>query len=179
MFTEFTKLKSNFYLHDVETKEQQMFYGDDGKGIGYYHTDFPRKFDLMQLLVPPELQKYFAVTLMKINVFVPPHIDNGIKSTINIYLETGNCTTHFYKFATDNPKTSQVGGQSDGMIYDEEDLIETGSFMAEPYEAWLLDVTLPHSVKPGKDFKERTAVAISSVLCYHDVKLILDKKGLI
>ena len=72
-----------------------------------------------------------------------------------------------------------MGGQSDGMIYDEEDLIETGSFMAEPYEAWLLDVTLPHSVKPGKDFKERTAVAISSVLCYHDVKLILDKKGLI
>ena len=138
---EFCKLKLKFYLHDIETKEQQMFYGDDGKGIGYYHTDFPRKFDLMQLLVPPELQKYFAVTLMKINVFVPPHIDNGIKSTINIYLETGNCTTHFYKFATDNPKTSQVSGQSDGVIYDEEDLIETGSFIAEPYEAWLLDVT--------------------------------------
>ena len=103
MFTEFTKLKSNFYLHDVETKEQQMFYGDDGKGIGYYHTDFPRKFDLMQLLVPPALQKNFSITLMRINVLVPPHTDSGIKSTINIYLETGDCTTHFYRFATDNP----------------------------------------------------------------------------
>ena len=176
---EFCKLRSNFYLHDIEVKDDQMFYGENGQGIGYYNADFPRKFDLMQLLVPPALQKNFSITLMRINVLVPPHTDSGIKSTINIYLETGDCTTHFYRFATDNPRTRQVGGQSDGVIYDEEDLIETGSFIAKPYEAWLLDVTKPHSVKPGKDFKERIAVAISSTLCYDEVKRILQDKGLL
>ena len=133
---EFCKLKLKFYLHDIETKEQQMFYGEGDKGIGYYHTEFPRKFDLMMSMVPPDLQKNFSITLMRINVLVPPHTDSGIKSTINIYLETGDCTTHFYRFATDNPKTKQVSGQSDGVIYDEEDLIETGSFMAYPNQAW-------------------------------------------
>ena len=176
---EFCKLRSNFYLHDIEVKDEQMFYGENGKGIGYYNADFPRKFDLMQLLVPPALQKNFSITLMRINVLVPPHIDNGIKSTINIYLETGDCATNFYRFATDNPRTRQVGGQSDGFIYDDNDLIKTNSFNAKPYEAWLLDVTKPHSVKPGKDFKERTAIAISSTLCYDKVKFMLENRGLI
>ena len=116
---------------------------------------------------------------MRINDIVPPHTDSGINSTINIYLDTGDCTTQFYEFGTDNPKTKQVGGQSDGFIYDENDLIKTNSFNAKPYEAWLLDVTKPHSVKPGKDFKERTAIAISSTLCYDKVKFMLENRGLI
>ena len=176
---EFCKLKLKFYLHDIETKEQQMFYGEGDKGIGYYHTEFPRKFDLMMSMVPPDLQKNFSITLMRINDIVPPHTDSGINSTINIYLDTGDCTTQFYEFGTDKPKTKQVGGQSDGFIYDEDDLIETNSFNAKPYEAWLLDVTKPHSVKPGKDFKERTAIAISSTLCYDKVKFMLENRGLI
>ena len=49
--------------------------------------------------------------------------------------------------------------------------------MAEPGEAWLLNVTMPHSVKPGGNFKERLAIAMSSTLCYDDVKQILTTAG--
>ena len=175
---EFCRLNGLFKIEDYVTKELQMFYGENGKGIGYYYTDFPGK-DKMMSIIPQHLQKHFSITLMKVNDEVPPHTDSGIKSTINFYLETGDCTTQFYKFSTNNPKTKQVDNQSDGFIYDENDLIKTGSFVAKPNEAWLLDVTIPHSVKPNKNFKQRVAVALSSTLCYDEVKSILIITGLL
>lgn len=175
---EFCRLTSNFNIHDIEVKDEQMFFGENGQGIGYYHVDFPSKAELLNI-IPKEYQQYFTITLMKVNIEVPPHTDSGIKSTINFYIETGDCTTQFYKFINDKAETKQVEGQSDGFIYDEKDLEKTNSFVAEPGTAWLLDVSIPHSVKPGNNFKERLALAMSSTLCYDDVKLILSKKGLL
>jgi hypothetical protein len=175
---EFCRLRSNFNIKDIEVKDEQMFFGENGQGIGYYHVDFPSKSELMNI-IPKEYQQHFTITLMKVNIEVPPHTDSGIKSTINFYVETGECTTQFYEFLEQKVETKQVSGQTDGFIYDEKDLKETNSFVAEPGTAWLLDVSVPHSVKPGKNFKERLAVAMSSTLCYDDVKLILSKKGLL
>lgn len=175
---EFCKLKGKFDIGDYVTKELQMFYGENDKGISYHYVDFPNK-NLLLDFIPSSLHKHFSITLMKVNDRVPPHTDSGIKSTINIYLETGNCTTQFYQFNTDKPKTKQVNNQSDGFIYDESDLQKTWAFIAKQNEAWLLDVTKPHSVEPNSDFKERIAVAISSTLCYDDVKTILSLTGLL
>ena len=61
----------------------------------------------------------------------------------------------------------------------EKDLKKTNSFVAEPGSAWLLDVSVPHSVKPGNNFKERLAVAMSSTLCYDEVEMILLMTGLL
>jgi len=153
-----------------------MFFGEKGKGIGYYHVDLAKKNELMNL-IPKKYHDNFSITMMKVNTEIPPHTDSGIKSTINFYIETGNCLTQFYKLTTDKPKTKQVQNQSDGMIYNEDDLARTTSFVAEPGEAWLLDVTVPHSVKPGGNFKERLAIAMSSTLCYDEVKEILTIAG--
>jgi len=128
-------------------------------------------------MIPKKYHKDFSITIMKVNAEIPPHTDSGIKSTINFYIQTGNCLTQFYKLATDKPKTKQVKNQSDGVIYNEDDLMRTTSFMAEPGDAWLLDVTVPHSVKPGGNFKERLAIAMSSTLCYDEVKQILTTAG--
>jgi len=172
----FLKLKNNFDIGKYTLQKEQMFFGEKGKGIGYYHVDLPKKDELMSL-IPKKYHKDFSITMMKVNAEIPPHTDSGIKSTINFYIETGNCLTQFYKLSTDKPKTKQVKNQSDGVIYNEDDLTRTTSFMAEPGEAWLLDVTVPHSVKPGGNFKERLAVAMSSTLCYDEVKQILTTAG--
>ena len=114
---------------------------------------------------------------MRINTTIPPHTDSGIKSTINIYLKTDNCLTQFYKFKNDKPKTEQVENQTDGFIFDENDLEKTTSFIAKPNEAWLLDVSLPHSVVPQGQFEDRMAVAIGSSLDYNTVYNILKDEG--
>jgi len=172
----FLQLKNSFDVGKYTIQKEQMFFGENGKGIGYYHVDLPKKDELMNI-IPKKYHKDFFITMMKVNTEIPPHTDSGIKSTINFYIQTDNCLTQFYKFATDKPKTKQVKNQSDGVIYNEDDLIRTTSFMAEPGEAWLLNVTMPHSVKPGGNFKERLAIAMSSTLCYDDVKQILTTAG--
>jgi len=173
---EFCKLKNTFDIGKYTIEKEQMFFGEKGKGIGYYHVDLAKKNELMNL-IPKKYHDNFSITMMKVNTEIPPHTDSGIKSTINFYIETGNCLTQFYKLTTDKPKTKQVQNQSDGMIYNEDDLARTTSFVAEPGEAWLLDVTVPHSVKPGGNFKERLAIAMSSTLCYDEVKEILTIAG--
>jgi hypothetical protein len=172
----FLQLKNSFDVGKYTIQKEQMFFGENGKGIGYYHVDLPKKDELMNI-IPKKYHKDFFITMMKVNTEIPPHTDSGIKSTINFYIQTDNCLTQFYKFATDKPKTKQVKNQSDGVIYNEDDLIRTTSFMAKPGEAWLLNVTMPHSVKPGGNFKKRLAIAMSSTLCYDDVKQILTTAG--
>jgi hypothetical protein len=69
-------------------------------------------------------------------------------STINFYIKTDNCLTQFYKFKSENPTTRQIENQTDGYLFNVEDLETTNSFTAEPTDAYLLDVTKPHSVIP-------------------------------
>ena len=59
---------------------------------------------------------------------VPPHIDNFRICTINYYLQTNGETTHYYNY---------VSG----------DMEEICSFCAKTNECWILNTTIPHSVK--------------------------------
>lgn len=152
-----------------------MSFMKDGRGIAYHHVDFDN-FDMFDI-VPIEYKDYFTVTLMRVNCAIPPHTDSGIKSTINIYIDTEDCVTQFYKFKTLEPGTQQVDNQTDGFIFDEHDLEKTNSFVAKTAQAWLLDVSQPHAVIPPAKFNERTAVAISSTLAYNVVQDILRETG--
>lgn len=145
------------------------------QGIAYHHADFDN-FNMFDI-VPEKYKDCFTVTLMRINCAIPPHTDSGIKSTINIYIDTEDCVTQFYKFKTVAPDTQQVANQTDGFIFDERDLEKTNSFVAKPTQAWLLDVSQPHAVIPPDQFNERTAVAISSTLAYNVVQDILRETG--
>lgn len=173
---EFCKLKNSFDIGKYTIQKEQLFFGEKGKGIGYYHVDFSKKQELLNL-IPEKYHKDISITLMKINTEIPPHTDSGIKSTINFYIQTSDCLTQFYKLDADKPKIKQIKNQSDGVIYNENDLIRTTSFLASPGEAWLLDVSKPHSVKLGGNFKERLAIAMSCTLCYDDLKQILTDAG--
>ena len=173
---EFCRLKNSFEIGEYTVLREQMFFGTEGKGIGYYEIDLLEKYKLMSI-IPKQYHDNFSITLMNVNTEIPPHTDSGIKSTINFYIQTDDCLTQFYKLNTNQPKTIQVENQSDGVVYDEKDLIPTNAFMAKPNEAWLLDVTVPHSVKPIGKFKERLAIAMSSTMCYDDVMKILITTG--
>ena len=64
---------------------------------------------------------------------VPPHIDSFRICTINYYISTNGETTQYYNY------------ESSGMK-------EINSFCSKDKECWILNTTIPHSVKlvPGK-----------------------------
>jgi hypothetical protein len=172
---EFCKLTKEFSIPNYKILEVQMSFMQGDRGIAYHYANFDN-FDLFDI-VPAQYKDYFTVTVMRINAQIPPHTDSGIKSTINIYIDTDDCVTQFYKFKNTDPATQQVANQTDGFIFDETDLEKTNSFIAKPNQAWLLDVSQPHAVIPHDDFNERTAIAISSTLAYNVVQDILKETG--
>ena len=176
----FQKLKNNYHIGECNIQGVQMQYGhqidDKFVGIQYCHVDFADKMAIMNI-IPREYHKCFYMTIMRINTQIPPHTDSDIKSTINFYINTEDCRTQFYKFKNDNPKKEQVENQSDGYIFDVNDLEETDSFVAQPNEAWVLNVANPHSVIPQSQFKERLAIALSSELEYNMLCEILTEQG--
>lgn len=72
---------------------------------------------------------------------LPPHIDRARRCAINIYLECAGEETKFYE-------------DIDGGLY------EKDSFIAKPNEAWILDVSKPHSVSM-KESMLRSSISIS------------------
>ena len=159
----FCKLNRTFDKVQYNKLESRIKFGEtfDGefKGIEYFNVaDVDFLFDIL----PVEHRDKFCATLMRINRDVPPHTDTGINVTINLYLKTNECITQFYKFKTDNPKVNQVENQTNGFIFDENDLERTHNFMAENGEVWVLDVSQPHSVKPIGEFTERLGLSLAT-----------------
>lgn len=156
----FKKLRSSYYPSRYDILNSRIRFGevvdDEFKGIEYFDIKFDSK-RLIQI-IPKQYQEDFCITLMKINTEVPPHTDTGIKTTINFYYKTSDCITTFYKFK-DTPRKYQIENQTDGYLYHEEDLEQTGFFQAKPYEAWILDVSQPHSVKGVGD---RVAISLAT-----------------
>jgi hypothetical protein len=161
----FKQLNRSIKISEYQLLETQSKFGIevDGqfKGIHYRYADSP-DFDKVYELVPKAYRQHFCLSVMMINEVIPPHTDSGIKAVINLYLKPDNCSTQFYKFKDCVPSTKQVANQTDGFIFNEDDLVKTRSFIAKPNEVWLLDVTQPHSVTPLGDFTERVVVTMAT-----------------
>jgi len=173
----FHKLKYKFDPKPFNTLESRIRFGEqvDGqfKGIEYFNIDHSDTNSLFQV-VPNQYRQNFCLTLMKINTIIPPHTDTGILVTINFYLETSNCITQFYKFKGE-PKKYQIENQKEGFIFDENDLEKSGSFIAEQNDAWVLDVSQPHSVSGGNN---RIAFSLATnTYNYDDVCNMLYETG--
>jgi hypothetical protein len=176
----FQKLKHKFDSKPFDILESRIRFGKQingqFKGVEYFNINHSDSDSLFQL-IPNQYRQNFCLTLMKINTIIPPHTDTGILVTINFYLETNNCITQFYKF-NGEPKKYQVENQTDGFIYDENDLIKTQSFIAKKNDVYLLDVSQPHSVKPIGEMKERTGLSISTnTYSYDDMCNMLYETG--
>lgn len=160
----FIKLNGEFNLSESEKIRDVVSYGvgeKQFKGIQYTRIKIPNMNDVYKV-IPKEYRKYFGLNLMNINAQVPAHTDSNIKVAINFYIQTEPCITYFHAPIVDNPRKHQINNQSDGYMFNEEDLKRVDNFTAKPNEAWILDVKIPHSVRPLSILTERKAYQLAT-----------------
>lgn len=160
----FIKLKNKFLIGDYQKVGTKNEYGMNTPigfvGIKYSYIDLQNSNDLLKI-IPEEYQKDCTLSVMDLNYQIPPHTDSDIEAIVNFYIKTDNCVTQFYKIKNEDYSTSQVTNQTDGFIFDPKDLIETDSFIAEDGDAYLLNVSQPHSVITTKtSFVNRKAICL-------------------
>jgi len=142
----FIKLNKNIHVPEHSAKTSVISYA--GK-IKYSTVSVP--FNDIFSIVPERYRDKFVVLVMEITGSIGPHTDSEILSTINIYVNPDDCTTSFYNIDADsNPTTIQIKNQTNGRVFNVSQLSLHDSFIAKTDEAWLLDVTNPHSVTSNK-----------------------------
>jgi len=163
----FIKLKNKLHVNDYTIKSLIVSYGtrlDDNtfKGISYSNIEVANNDEIFNL-IPDRFKKYFMIGIMEVTHKIPPHTDSNVLSTINIYINTDNCLTQFYKFKNKHLDKTQIENQTTGFLFKPEDLETTDNFIAEPNDAYLLNVSQPHAVIPqGALDIYRTAIVLQS-----------------
>jgi hypothetical protein len=178
----FAKLKNNFVTPLYTTVEGlESFAGLGGKGV-YHKKIWSPDVEQIYSVIPKRFWDDFELTVMTINSMLLPHIDNDLISTINFYIRTDNCRTVFYKPKNNadsfqvtvdiqRPKSAIETDEEVKMvkaIYDLVDVDEVASFLAQPNEAWLLDVREIHNVEPMGEFTLRKAIALRTAKYGYD-----------
>ena len=171
----FVKLKHKFDTPIFTTIEGlESFAGLEGKGV-YHKRVWSPEIEQFYSVIPKRYWDDFEFTLMTINNYIYPHIDNDLISAINFYINTDNGSgrTVYYepkehaKPINDRPAL-QVNAENfnDGKVklvgdyYYQEDVREIASFTAFDNEAYLIDVTKVHNVVVNENFKLRKALAL-------------------
>jgi len=170
---QFIKLNKKFDVSRFTETNLINAYAIDGKGIGFYNIDNYNK-ELILSVIPERFRKDFFVREMKINRNIPPHTDSYVYATINFYVKAVNCQTNFFK-KVDSSLGVKMTTQTTGRTFKEDQLEHTGNFVAESGDAWLLDVSSPHSVKNlGAEPVDRIALVLqSSIYTFDQVKEML------
>lgn len=103
--------------------------------------------------------------------YVPPHVDNGMQTGINFYVQTADAVTSFWHAKTPHRRKRLVC-QTDGYVVHEDDVELAGNFKAKPGEIWVLNVKAIHSVRSAPRAL-RIAYQLQTQLPYADVLSIL------
>lgn len=158
---QFAKLNKKFDLGEFTETNLINAYAINGKGISLYNIENYNE-NLILAVIPERFRADFFVREMKINYNIPPHTDSHVSATINFYVKAKDCKTNFYK-KVDSDIGVKMTTQTTGRTFKEDDLELTGSFIAESGDAWLLDVSNPHSVKNlGTEPVDRIALVLQS-----------------
>ena len=161
----FYKLKNKFNINDFIVKDETIYYGikvgSKVLGLRYCNVDSTELNKLLSVL--PERFRSSPVFLsMESNSYIPPHTDSKIQATINFYLRPDNCETCFYKFKN-NTEGFKHSNQTNGATYRLHDLELADSFIAQIGDAYLLDVSKPHAVKPLGKVANRFSLCLQFV----------------
>ena len=129
------RLKGNF----------QNTYGIPGKSaISYYHIKdfeyFKSAFNTLAFDIEPDTVWYMEVEFYEPG-YLNPHVDHGPICCINYHIESCEAKTDFYSI---NGKTKNKA------VFTHDELTLEDSFIAKDNEAWLLDISKPHSVYSSK-----------------------------
>ena len=147
----FRKLNEKFVIDHYSKTGKKIEYGLDSPigfmGIKYSYINTTNDEDLLQV-IPKGYRSQCTFSLMELNYQIPPHTDSDIEAIINFYITTDDCITQFYYPPDDSVPRQQIDNQTDGAIFHEGYLKKAVRFMAKPGDAYLLDVSKPHSVIP-------------------------------
>jgi len=170
----FVKLNVNFNSIIYTTIQGlESFAGINGIGVHHKKAWTPELEQIYSIL-PKRYWGDFQFTLMTINGFVPPHIDDDMTTAINFYINTDNgCgRTVFYKTKPGvipiqnrpplivDSSTINVKDINYGDVYNLEDVEEINSFVAYDGDAYLIDITKLHTVINGESFNVRKALTL-------------------
>jgi hypothetical protein len=139
----------------------------DGRfyGLSYFAVEGETEAALLGIL-PAAWRPHFACSyLVACHHDIPPHIDNGIRLSLNYYVQTAQATTSFYRFKAGDAAVKRLSNHDPGTpagLYRREDLALAGSFCAQPHELWALDVTQPHDVVSAPGAGDREAYCLQS-----------------
>lgn len=145
----FKKLKHDFTFNDYTPITNRVRYGKVWQGVFYgisYDVITTESNNKLFEVIPERYRDKFVLLSMNINGHARPHTDSGILASINFYVESQNAITKFYEINSKTPITSKIENQTNGELFDPNDLKECGEFVAKDGEAFILDVTKPHSV---------------------------------
>ena len=158
-------------------EELKTFTDLNEKGIHYKKVWSPEQEKIYDIL-PKNVWKDFHMSLMTIDREIPPHTDSDINVSINFYIETDNCRTVYYEPKNDELNLFQIKNQTDGHIYNKNELKEVGSFVAQPMEIWILNVKKIHGVESVKEEPLRKALTLGTKKYnYDEVYDMLQQNG--
>ena len=160
----FAKLNKSFNIDTVTISDEITAYGD---GRIKYNEMRDIDLDPFYAVIPEVYRKFFIHKFMTITEDIPPHIDHDMITSINFYIKSNNGITKFHEIITENPEIYQDSVQikGNGKNYVHKDVKLVNVFIAKDFEAYLLDVSKPHSVEfksPRPIF--RTAVVLQTPL---------------
>lgn len=174
----FKKLKNTFTFSNYQTLENQVQYGkvrnDVFYGISYDVVTIGSNVKLFEI-IPERYRNKFALLSMEINCHIRPHTDSGILATINFYIESQEAITKFYTIKSNNPLTSKIENQTNGALFESSDLDEHSNFTAKDGEAFILDVTNPHSVTCTQYGIRKALVLQTKEFSYDEVCKMLEE----
>ena len=151
----FVKLNKQFDNITFSKGNEVVAYG----GIISYSDVDNVNLDLLKV-IPERYRPAFSLSLMEIIGEVPPHTDSDVKTVINFYLKCGDYKTIFFDGESES---YQVKNQTDGKVFNRDELIEGESFVAKNGDAFCLDVKRIHAVDSMNGNQEpRAAVCLST-----------------
>ena len=151
------------------TKNETFEYGDIKK-YTFAIWDVKEQDELGEIVlkvIPERYRGDFVVQCSRAPNGIIPHIDPGRNTSINFYVTTSNCVTKFFKFKTPADQRAQWRKSRESLFLKDLEFVE--SFVAQPGDAYLLDVSTPHSVVATKTNSDRTMVCLSSTRTFSEV----------
>jgi len=148
--------------------------GAEFQGIKYTDFSIPNEVkNLFWALIPSKERKHFHMSLMTINRAILPHTDSDTKTAINWYIHEGGYETYFCEPKHD-AKPFKLPTQTDGCVYNFEDVTLMEGFSAKDGDIYVLDVTKTHCVVPKAEMcTPRLALNMATNLPFEDVVSLL------
>jgi hypothetical protein len=167
----------NFNNDSFSVTKEVVRYGIESGGtfygIKYFEVEWLDDASPLNLF-PEFMRDDLCIRYMMINHAAYPHTDSGILVAVNFYMNTTNEATNFHEIATDSPKVFKLKTQTNGSVFNLNDLKKVCSFVASSGDVYILDVTKIHSVMnedivPLASMREAIVVN-SSIYDYETIK---------